>query len=118
MIEVEARNYKQHVERYLNGFRHTLLQDKSVTHLLGGIIYSLVGTPLEECMDLGTFYATRSAAEVLKALYNLSPKRAAIGMKTGSQQDYDLIRLYAKSPAVGDKDGNCFARGRYAGLGG
>jgi CheY-like chemotaxis protein len=97
MIEVEAGNYKQHVERYLNGFRHTLLQDKSLTHLLGGIIYSLVGTPLEECVDLGTFYATHSAAEVLKALYNLFTKTCRHWYENREpQQDYDLIRLYAK----------------------
>jgi hypothetical protein len=98
MIGIEARNYKQHVERYINGFRHTLLQDKSETHLLGGIIYSLVGTPLEECVDLGTFYAAHSAAEVVRALNDLFTKTCRHWYENrAAKQNYDLVALYAKS---------------------
>ena len=96
-IELEAKNYKQYIERFIDGFRHTLLQGKAQTHLLGGIIYTLVGAPLEECLDLGTFYATYSADEVLKALTDLFTKTCRHWYENReTRQTHDLIELYAK----------------------
>ncbi|GAB4450190.1 MAG: hypothetical protein Fur0044_45730 [Anaerolineae bacterium] len=97
MIEVEDRNYNQYVEGYLDGYRHTLLKERARTHLLGGIIYSLVGTPLEECVDFGTFYLQQTAHEILRALDDLFSKTCRHWYENReTKQDYDLIELYAQ----------------------
>jgi ActR/RegA family two-component response regulator len=70
-IAVEAVNYEQHVDGFIAGFRHTSIHREVRTHLLGAIIYTLVGTPLEECVDLGTFYAEHSAEEMVDVLKGL-----------------------------------------------
>jgi CheY-like chemotaxis protein len=68
-IDTEATNYEQYVDRFITAFRHTGLYRKVQTHLLGGIIYTLIGTPLDECVDLGTFYTQHSAEELVE-LFN------------------------------------------------
>jgi hypothetical protein len=97
MIKVEDRNYIQYVNGYLDGYRHTLLKEKAQTHLLGGIKYSLVGTPLEECIDLGTFYTTHTASEVLRALNDLFTKTCRHWYENRDpNQSCDLVELYAQ----------------------
>lgn len=97
MIEVEDRNYNEYVNGYLDGYRHTLLKEKAQTHLLGGIKYSLVGTPLEECVDLGTFYSTHTAPEVLQAVNDLFTKTCRHWYENREvNQARDLVELYAK----------------------
>ncbi len=74
-IIVEAGNYERYVERFVAGFRHTGLHQQVQTHLLGGIVYTLVGTPFEECVDLGTFYAQHSAIVCQINHQSLMPER-------------------------------------------
>lgn len=97
MIETEHRNYKRHVERYIDGFRRTSIQGITRTHRLGGIIYSLVGVPLDECMDLGTFYTTCPAKEIITSLTNLFTRTCQLWYRNREpNQSCDLIELYAK----------------------
>jgi CheY-like chemotaxis protein len=97
MIDVEARNYEQYVERFIAGFRHTLLRDKVQTHLLGGIIYTLVGTPLEECVDLGTFYVEHPAREVVEVLEGLFTETCRHWYDNReAKRTLDLLELYAR----------------------
>ncbi|MFN8459995.1 MAG: phosphotransferase [Anaerolineae bacterium] len=97
MIETEHRNYQRHVERYIDGFRRTSIQDLRQTHRLGGIVYSLVGAPLDECMDLGAFYLTCPTKEVITALTNLFTRTCQLWYKNREpNQSCDLIDLYAK----------------------
>lgn len=97
MIDIEDRNYNEYVNGYLDGFRHTLLKEKTQTRLLGGIKYSLVGTPLEECVDLGTFYLSHTANEVLRAVNDLFTKTCRHWYANReARQIYDLLELYAK----------------------
>jgi CheY-like chemotaxis protein len=98
MIEAESRNYDQYVEGYLGGYRHTLLREKTMTHLLGGIIYSLVGTPLEECVDFSVYYTTRTANEIIPALTDLFTKTCRHWYENReTEQEYDLVELYTQS---------------------
>jgi len=97
-IVIEARNYKQYVERFIVGFRNTGLYRTVETHLLGGIIYTLVGTPIEECVDLGRFYAEHSAqemVEVLKELFTDICRHWYANRVSG--ETHDMVKLYAKS---------------------
>jgi ActR/RegA family two-component response regulator len=95
-IDAEARNYRQYVERFIAGFRHTSLHDIAQTHLLGGIVYTLVGTPLEECVDLGTFYAGHSAREVVEALKGLFTETCRHWYANReARQTHDLVALYS-----------------------
>jgi CheY-like chemotaxis protein len=97
MIEFESGNYKRYVERYIEGYRRTSLEDRTRTHHLGGIIYTLVGTPLDECLDLGTFYTTCSASEVVRSLNTLFMRTCHLWYRNREpQRTYDLMALYAK----------------------
>ena len=97
MVEIESRNYDQYVEGYLGGYRHTLLKEKTETHLLGGLIYSLVGAPLEECVDFGVYYPTQSANEIIRALNDLFTKTCRHWYENReAKQHYDLVELYTQ----------------------
>ena len=97
-IELEATNYKQYVQRFIDGFRHTLLQDQAHVYFLGGIVYTLVGTPLEGCVDLGTFYTTHTAEETVTALEDLFLKTCHHWYDNQViKQTCDLVQLYAQS---------------------
>lgn len=96
-IAVEAGNYEQYVDGLIGGFRHTRLYSKVHTHLLGGIIYTLVGAPLEECVDLGTFYAEHPADQVIQVLESLFTQTCHHWYANRqARQTHDLIELYAK----------------------
>jgi len=95
-IKVEASNYEQYVERFIAGFRHTGLHERVETHLLGGIAYTLVGAPVEECVDLGTYYAEHSASDVFEVLQGLFWKTCRHWYTNrGVRQTCDLVELYA-----------------------
>ncbi len=98
-IEVEAVNYEQYVDGFIAGFRHTKIHHQVETHLLGGIVYTLVGAPIEECVDLGTFYAEHSASEtvgVLRELFTEICQRWYDSRNRRPRRTRDLIELYAK----------------------
>lgn len=63
-IELEYRNYREHVEKFIGGGRATSIPVNGLrrTPRLGGIIYSLLGAASERMESFGHFYA-RSAAE-------------------------------------------------------
>jgi len=99
MIDVEAANYEEYVDGFIAGFRHTRIHHQVETHLLGGIIYTLLGTPIEECVDLGTFYAEHAASdtvEVLKELFTEICKRWYDSRNRRPRRTRDLMELYAK----------------------
>jgi DNA-binding NarL/FixJ family response regulator len=98
MIAVEAVNYEQYVDRFIAGFRHTGLYRRVETHLLGGIIYTLVGTPFEDCVDLGTFYAEHSSEEMVEVLKELFMDICRHWYANRvSRETHDMVKLYAKS---------------------
>jgi DNA-binding response OmpR family regulator len=96
-ILTEVHNYEQYVEGLIAGFRHTKLEHQVQTHLLGGIVYTLVGTPFEECTDLATFYAEHSAKEVIQVLKRLFLETCGPWYADRKpRQVHDLVELYAK----------------------
>jgi CheY-like chemotaxis protein len=64
----EADNYKRFVRDFIGGYRRTNLDWFAETHLLGGLIYSLVGTSLEETIDLGSFYVQHDSDKIITTL--------------------------------------------------
>ena len=97
-INIEAVNYEQYVDRFIAGFRHTRIHRKVQTHLLGGIIYTLVGTPIEECVDLGTFYAEHTSEEMIEVLKELFTDICRLWYANRvSGEIHDMVKLYAKS---------------------
>ncbi len=95
-IEVEAKNYKQYVRGFIDGFRHTLLQEQTRSHLLGGIVYTLIGTPLEHCVDLNRYYLENSAEDIIKALQDLFQKTCHHWYQNKISHDTgDLVEYYS-----------------------
>lgn len=96
-IAVEAVNYEQYVDGFIAGFRHTRIHRAVQTHLLGGIIYTLVGTPIEECVDLGTFYREYSAGETIEVLKGLFTEVCEHWYANRrARQSRDMMELYAR----------------------
>jgi CheY-like chemotaxis protein len=96
-IEVEAVNYEQYVDGFIAGFRHTKIHHRVETHLLGGIIYTLVGTPIEECVDLGNFYAEHSASETVRVLEGLFKEICCHWYANRDpRRTHDMMQLYAR----------------------
>jgi len=98
-IDVEAANYEEYVDGFIAGFRHTRIHHRVETHLLGGIIYTLVGTPVEECVDLGTFYTEHAASETVEVLTELFTEiceRWYDSRNRRPRRTRDLMELYAK----------------------
>ena len=97
-IEVEARNYRDYVEHYIDGFRRTQLQGQTQSHLLGGLIYTLVGTPLEQCTDLTSFYQTHTAHDIIQTLRDIFMRTCRHWYENqGARQRHDLMTLYGDS---------------------
>ncbi|GAB4531465.1 MAG: hypothetical protein Kow0063_10730 [Anaerolineae bacterium] len=94
---IEAVNYERYVDGFIAGFRHTRIHREVQTHLLGGIIYTLVGTPLEKCVDLGTFYTGHSAQEVVDVLKGLFTEICEHWYANRRpRQGRDMMDLYAR----------------------
>jgi DNA-binding response OmpR family regulator len=97
-IVTETRNYHRYVEGYMAGHRHTRLHQREETHLLGGILYMLVGSPIDDCMDLGSFYVQHSADEVVQVLKRLFIDTCSRWYTNRtSRQNQDLRQLYARA---------------------
>jgi CheY-like chemotaxis protein len=96
MIATESENYKQFVDQRIGAFRYTGLRRVTETHLLGGIIYTLVGTPLEECVDLGTFYTQHSAEETVEVIKSLFRICQPWYDNRKPRQTHDIVDLYAR----------------------
>lgn len=96
--EIEATNYKRYIENFIDGFRHTQLQRQAQSYLLGGLIYSLVGTPLEECVDLTTFYRTHTASQVVTAIKDVFMRTCRHWYENQThRQPHNLADLYSQS---------------------
>ena len=70
-IQTEADNFEKYVKRFTAEQRHTSLVTKARTRLLGGIVYSLVGAPLERACSFNDFYAKSQIAEICLVLEDL-----------------------------------------------
>lgn len=70
-IDEEYRNFKAYVEPFLGGARNTTVQDLRRTPLLGGLIYTFLGTASNQLEDFGSFYRRAETSEILEALDHL-----------------------------------------------
>lgn len=70
-IEREASNFARYVRRFTSERRHTSLECKARTRLLGGIGYSLIGAPFEKVRSLNDFYSQSEANGVCLVLDDL-----------------------------------------------
>jgi len=70
-IERESLNYKQYVHGFIGGHRHTSKEKDAYTLHLGGVVYSLIGTSLDDVWDLSAFYRHHPSEEIVQVLENL-----------------------------------------------
>jgi DNA-binding response OmpR family regulator len=70
-IDREYSNFKAYVQPFIGGGRSTTVLDLRRTPLLGGILYSLLGTAGDRVLDFGTFYRHADLAEVKSVLTRL-----------------------------------------------
>lgn len=70
-IENESLNYEQHVHGFIGGYRHTSKERAAYTLHLGGVVYSLIGTSLDDVWDLSAFYRHHPSEEIVQVLENL-----------------------------------------------
>jgi CheY-like chemotaxis protein len=70
-MEQESLNYEQHVHGFISGYRHTSKERDAYTLHLGGVVYSLIGTSLDDVWDLSAFYRHHPSEEIVQVLENL-----------------------------------------------
>jgi len=70
-IDLEYQNYRAYVLGFIGANRATNILNLRRTALLGGIVYSLLGTPLQQIQDFSTFYEGHSVAEIANVLDDL-----------------------------------------------
>lgn len=70
-IEKESLNYEQHVHGFIGGHRHTSKEKAAYTLHLGGVVYSLIGTSLDDVWDLSAFYRHHPSEVIVQVLENL-----------------------------------------------
>jgi len=70
-IDLEFRNFREHVQPYLGGQRHTTGRKLRHTPRLGGALYSFVGTSNTALADFETFYEDNDLAATIEVLDDL-----------------------------------------------
>ncbi len=70
-IEEEYAHFKQYIGPFLGGSRTTTVLAVRYTSHLGGIIYSLIGTPHDAVVDFADFYRAAEVPQIIKALDGL-----------------------------------------------
>jgi signal transduction histidine kinase/ActR/RegA family two-component response regulator len=70
-IDREYRNFKAYVESFIGLEPGTHVEDLRRTPLLGGILYSLVGTAGDRVLDFGTFYREADVPQIRTVLDHL-----------------------------------------------
>ena len=71
IIDLEHSNFETYVKGFIGGSRATNVLNLEHTAWLGGIIYSLVGTGLENVDDFNAYYQSHQAEQVTAVLTNL-----------------------------------------------
>ena len=70
-IKEEGQHFKDYVQPFVSGARHTTIENHARTSLLGGIVYSLLGTTNDKWVDFGKFYRQNSIQRITCALDRL-----------------------------------------------
>lgn len=67
----ENENFTEHVKEFIGQGRRSSLIDVRCTTHLGGIVYSFLGTDVEQLTSFEDYYASHSAAEINEVLADL-----------------------------------------------
>ncbi len=70
-IKEEGQHFRDYVRPFVSGARHTTIENEARTSLLGGIIYSLLGTTNEGWFNFGRFYRHNTIEKITSALHHL-----------------------------------------------
>ena len=70
-IKDEEQHFEDYVRPFLSGARHTTIEKNARTPLLGGIVYSLLGTTNGSWVNFGQFYRQNSITKITSALDRL-----------------------------------------------
>lgn len=71
LIGQETHNFKTYVQRFIGGGRNTTQIDTRRTLLLGGVVYSLLGSDDEPLNDFASFYERADLAQITYTLDHL-----------------------------------------------
>ena len=94
-VDQEYRNFKDYVQPFISGGRNTTVLDLRRTPLLGGIIYSLMGTVSDRLEDFGSFYRKSDISQIKLVLDRLFYDTCGIWYANlGRLQPHDLTEDY------------------------
>lgn len=94
-IDKESSNFKAYAQPFLGGGRSTTIIELRRTPLLGGILYSLLGTASDKVEDFGSYYRRAAVPEIKEVLERLI--RGTCGAwyaNPGHLQPHDLSADY------------------------
>ena len=96
-IEKEYRNFELYVQPFIGGRRNTNVLDLRRTAHLGGIIYSLLGTNIDQLVDFGDFYHQANVSQITDALDRLFRDTCGVWYgNPGHVQPLDLTKEYQR----------------------
>jgi hypothetical protein len=97
-IEAEYRNYREYVEPYIGGGRCTLVSELRRTPLLGGMIYSPLGTSDGRLETFSSFYERAVAEQINELLTRLFTETCGGWYSNcGTIKSVDLAEEYRRS---------------------
>jgi CheY-like chemotaxis protein len=95
-IKQESLNYEQHVRGFIGGHRHTSKEKSAYTLHLGGVVYSLIGTSLDDVWDLSAFYQHHPPEEIVQVLQNLFARTCQHWYENKQgKENYSITALYS-----------------------
>lgn len=90
-IEEEHENFKNYVQRFLGSGRNTTAIDVHYMPILGGIIYTFLGTSQDRLRNFGEFYLKKKLPQITKVLNRLF--EGTCGSWYASRQVLQLVNL-------------------------
>jgi len=95
VIDQEIRNFRDHVDGKLGGYRSTVIKGSAFGSTLGAVAYSFIGTPTGGIHELEEYYKARFPNEVPRMVHNLFCETCGKWyQKTAGPVQRDLSTLY------------------------
>lgn len=95
-IELEEKNYNDYVKWFIGGIRSTNLMASAYSNGLGGIVYSLIGNPIDPArfFNFGKYYREKTIEDIESAITKLFEDTCGLwykGMKSHTARSIDEI---------------------------
>jgi hypothetical protein len=100
-MKLEHTNYSNYVKPFIAGQYSTVILESCYLEKLGGIVYTFLGTNVDDMRDFGDFYYRANIAQIKQALDHLFLRACRLWYaSTTALQPLDLTELYKKQSST------------------